>query len=196
MNYYNNKGYQKGIYQLRGHIEDDKNHYIDRIKPIFKLLYNVDISLREMPSTRVFGFQLWSNKLVKFKEKLGLPLGKKTDVFIPKIFLDNNDLKIAVVRGTFDTDGGIQLMKKNDKLYPIVYIATISRNLAEQLLEIFKQLELRATGYSWLSKKGNRKRAYRIMIRGVKMFDKFMEVIKPKNSKHIEKHISFKESFK
>jgi len=56
MNYYNNKGYQKGIYQLRGHFKDDKEHYIKRIKPIFKRLYDFDIRLRDMPSTRVFGF--------------------------------------------------------------------------------------------------------------------------------------------
>lgn len=196
MNFYNNKGYQKGIYQLRGHIEDDRPHYLDRIKPIFKLLYDVDISLRDMPSTRVFGFQLWCNKLVKFKQKLGLPLGKKLDIGIPKIFLENKELKTAVIRGIFDTDGGIQLMKKNNKLYPIVYIVTISKSLNDQLFTIFNELNLRATSYNYLPKKGNRKRTYKINIRGIKMFDKFMEIIQPANQKHINKYLSFKETFK
>ena len=106
MNFYNNKGYQKGIYQLRGHIKEDRNHYINVIKPIFRLLYGIEISLREMPSTRVYGFQIWSNKLVSFKSRLGLPLGKKFNISIPKIFLNDNKLKIAIVRGIFDTDGG------------------------------------------------------------------------------------------
>ena len=196
MNYYNNKGYQKGIYQLRGHIGDDKEHYINRIKPIFRILYDVDISLREMPSTRVFGFQIWSNKLVSFKRKLGLPLGKKLDIKIPTKFLDDEKLKIAVIRGIFDTDGGIQLMRKNNKLYPIVYLVTISKNLNYQLLEMLNILNIRATSYNWLSKKGNRKRAYRISIRGTKMLDKFMEIIKPANPKHVKKYFSFKETFK
>ena len=56
MNYYKNRGKLKGLYQLRGHIGDDRVHYIERIKPVFKQLYNLDVSLREMPSTRVFGF--------------------------------------------------------------------------------------------------------------------------------------------
>jgi hypothetical protein len=87
MNFYNNAGKLKGFYQLRGHIEDDKPHYLIRIKPIFKKLYGIDISLREMPSTRVFGFQIWSNELVKFKESLGLTCGPKLDLIIPESFL-------------------------------------------------------------------------------------------------------------
>ncbi len=117
MNFYKNKGRLKGIYQLRGHIEDDKEHYLIRVKPLFKHLYNINLSLREMPSTRVFGFQIWNDELINFKAKLGLPLGKKFNVAIPPSFLENSDLKIAVIRGIFDTDGGIQLMKKYNKLY-------------------------------------------------------------------------------
>ena len=88
MNIYNHKdGKKRGFYQLRGHIEDDVEHYIERIKPLFKLLYDIDISLRKMPKTRVFGFQLWNCELIKFKQKLGLPLGKKFDITISEIFL-------------------------------------------------------------------------------------------------------------
>jgi DNA-binding transcriptional regulator WhiA len=196
MNYYNKKGYRTGFYQLRGHIEDDRDHYIKRIKPIFKLLYDIDISLRDMPSTRVFGFQIWSNKLTKFKESLGLPLGKKFDIEIPELFFKNENSKTAIIRGIFDTDGGIYLEKKNNKLYPIVYIVTISENLNNQLLDLLNQLNIRATSYNWLTEIGNRKRAYRISIRGVEMFDKFMEIIRPANQKHIDKYVLFKETFK
>src|SRR3989338_7844348 len=87
MNFYKNSGKLRGIYQLRGHIEEDREHYIKRIKPLFKQIYNLDISLRKMPSTRVFGFQVWNDDLVKFKQGLGLTLGKKFDISIPKVFL-------------------------------------------------------------------------------------------------------------
>lgn len=124
MNYYKNNGKLKGIYQLRGHIEDDKEHYLIRIKPLFNSLYNIDISLREMPSTRVFGFQIWNNELIKFKQNLGLPLGKKIGISIPSVFLQNRGLKTAIIRGIFDTDGGIYLEKKNNKFYPRLHIRT------------------------------------------------------------------------
>jgi len=118
MNYYENHGKVKGIYQLRGHIKDYKQHYLIRIAPIFKKLYDIKLNLREMPSTRVFGFQIWNNKLVKFKQKLGLPIGKKFNISIPQIFFKEKELKLSVLRGIFDTDGSINLEKKNNKLYP------------------------------------------------------------------------------
>jgi len=197
MNFYKNKGKLKGIYQLRGHIEDDREHYVKVIKPVFKSIYNIELSLREMPSTRVYGFQIWSNKLVDFKLKLGLPLGKKFDILIPKIFLENEELKISVIRGIFDTDGCIYLEKKNKKLYPRVEITTISMKLAEQILNILRELGFRASIYSWDSvNHPNKKRVYKITTRGIEMFDKFISEICPKNLKHIRKYNFFKESFK
>jgi len=197
MNYYNNKGYTKGIYQLRGHIEDDKEHYENVIKPIFKLLYGLDISLREMPSTRVYGFQIWDDKLVEFKKKLGLPLGKKFDVSIPQIFLTKDEFKIAVVRGIFDTDGCVYLQKKYGKLYPRLEIATISFKLAEQLTYLLNEFGIRTTMYGASnSQEGNRMQSYKVNIRGIEMLDKFFKIIKPANPKHIKKYNLFKESFK
>ena len=196
MNYYNNKGYVKGIYQLRGHIEDDREHYINVIKPIFKFLYDIDISLRLMPSTRVFGFQIWCNKLVGFKKKLGLPLGEKFDILIPKVFLVNDELRKAVIRGVFDTDGCVYLQPKYGKLYPRIEMVTISLRLAKQLLFLLNNLGLRTTMDKLVyNGKENRQQAYRINIRGNEMFDKFMEIIKPANPKHVRKYIFHKENF-
>ncbi|HUS48787.1 MAG TPA: LAGLIDADG family homing endonuclease [Candidatus Paceibacterota bacterium] len=195
MNFYSREGKSRGIYQLRGHIEDDREHYLARIKPLFKKLYDLDISLREMLSTRVFGFQIWNNELVNFKKGLGLPLGKKFDIAIPSVFLENKELTIAVIRGIFDTDGSINLEKKNSKLYPRVYITTICPTLASQLLELFNKLGIRATKYSQLANKEfNRQREYRVTIRGEEMLVKFMKIIKPQNPKHTAKYKKFLDS--
>lgn len=192
MNFYKNRGKMRGFYQLRGHIKDDKEHYEKRIKPIFMKLFGLNISLREMPSTRVFGFQIWDDKLIKFKEEFNLPLGKKLEIVIPKVLLSNNQLKKAVIRGIFDTDGGIYLERKNKKLYPRLYITTISFKLSEQLLGLFKEMGLRATRHSQLyNKEFNRKRSYIITIRGEKMFHAFMKKIDPQNPKHYAKYQQF-----
>jgi len=199
MNYYNRdyNGKLKGIYQLRGHIEDDKEHYIKVIKPLFKSLYEIDVSLREMPSTRVFGFQIWNNELVRFKQNLGLPLGKKSEIVIPEIFLTEEEFKIGIIRGIFDTDGCVYLEKKNNKLYPRLQVTTISERLALQLSDILNLLGIRTTACKdSYSNKGNRKQAYIIYIRGVEMFDKFVQTIKPRNPKHLRKYNFFKENFK
>ena len=194
MNFYSNHGIKKGIYQLRGHIEDDRLHYLNRIKPLFKLLYGLDISLREMPSTRVFGFQIWNNELVKFKEGLGLPLGKKLDVQIPNALLNNDQLKAAVVRGIFDTDGTVYLQKRYGKLYPRLEISTISLKLAEQLCTALNQLGLRATFNTLNKVRGNRLVSYKVNVRGVEMLHNFMKIISPKNPKHLLKYSRFRQS--
>ena len=192
MNFYKNRGKTRGLYQLRGHIEDDKEHYEKRIKPLFDKLFNLKISIRDMPSTRVVGFQIWNDDLINFKKGLGLPLGHKYNIEIPKILLSKDMLKKAVIRGIFDTDGGIYLQRKNNSLYPRVYITTISLELSEQLLKLFDKFGLRATRYSQLyNKKFDRKRSYIITIRGVEMFHRFMKKISPKNPKHIKKYHDF-----
>ena len=195
MNFYNNRKKLTGLYQLRGHIEDDKEHYMKRIKPLFEGLFDVNLSIREMPSTRVVGFQIWNTDLVNFKRKLGLPLGNKGEISIPQSLLKKGCLKKSVIRGIFDTDGGIYLERKNHKLYPRAYITTTSFRLSEQLLKLFEEMNLRATRHSQLYKSiFNRKRSYVVTIRGVKMFHKFMKKINPKNPKHIEKYKKFLES--
>ena len=191
MNFYNNRGKLRGFYQLRGHIEDDKEHYEKRIRPLFEKLFGVKLSIREMPSTRVVGFQVWNNDLVNFKKKFGLPLGRKDYIEIPKEFLKSSKLKKAVLRGIFDTDGGIYLEPKNHKLYPRIYITTISKELSEQLLTLFRNMGLRATKHLWDPKRGKRKIEYNITIRGVEMFHKFIREISPKNPKHIRKYQKF-----
>jgi len=192
MNFYKNRGKSRGFYQLRGHIEDDEDHYEERIKPLFDKLFGLKINIRKMPSTRVIGFQIWNDKLVNFKKNLGLPLGYKYEVPIPKVFLSKDNLKKAVIRGIFDTDGGVYLERKNNKLYPRLSIITISFKLSEQLLELFSGMGFRATRYSQLYNRDfNRKRSYIITIRGVEMFHKFMKEISPKNPKHIKKYQKF-----
>lgn len=97
---------------------------------LYLKLYNLKISLREMKNDGVYGFQIWSNALVNFKNKiLGLPLGKKLNIKIPDIFM--NKFSVDVVRGVFDTDGCLYLEKKNNKLYPRIQITNISEILIE-----------------------------------------------------------------
>jgi intein/homing endonuclease len=118
MNFYNLGEKQKGFYQLRGHTENDKEHYEKRIKPLFEKTYNHKIKIRNMPSTRVIGFQIWNDELINFKKDLGLHLGEKFEIEIPRIFLSKKELKKSVLRGIFDIDGGIYLKRKKWEIIP------------------------------------------------------------------------------
>lgn len=190
MNYYRNRSGIQGFYQLRGHINDDRDHYINYIKQAYQELYGIDISLRTMPSTGVFGFQKWGDNLLEFKRKLGLPLGKKWAVFIPPLFLKNNFLIVAVIRGIFDTDGCVYIEDKRGRPYPRLEMKTLSEKLAHQLFVLLNALGLRTTQYLQRAypESGVPNPEWVIVIRGHDTVQKFFDVIKPKNRKHIDKY--------
>jgi intein/homing endonuclease len=184
MNYYNNKG----LYQLRGHIIDDQEHYQLRIKWIYKKLFNIDLNLRKMPSCGVYGFQIWSNELVKFKEEfLGLPLGKKIEFGIPKEIIDNLGFSKSFLRGYFDTDGCLYLENKNGKPYPRVEMSTISQTFACQLNETLTKLGFKSSYYIEKRGKYGWQDLHRFIVRGDNMTKKWFDEIKPKNPKHNKK---------
>ena len=192
MNYYKKRNLTKGLYQLRGHIKDDVIHYDIRIKTIFKSLYNLDINCHEQKSTGIYGFQIWDDSLINFKNKiLNLPLGKKGEIKIPDVFLKESNLSKSVIRGIFDTDGCLYLEKRNGKLYPRIKISTTSVILSNQLKNEINKLGLRATKYTTKRNNVNWKPLQNIEIRGSKQTDKWFKIISPKNPKFIEKYQYF-----
>jgi len=184
MNYYGGRGF----YQLRGHISDDRPHYEIRIKPLYKKLFNIDVSLRAMPSSGVYGFQIWSNDLVNYKSQvLNLPLGKKWDFTIPKEIFNDDKLSKNFLRGYYDTDGCLYLETKRGKLYPRVEFSSISETFTKQLTVILTRLGFKFYYYKLDRKNLGWEDIYRIIIRGKPMAWKWFTEINPKNPKHIKK---------
>jgi intein/homing endonuclease len=184
MNYYKNKG----LYQLRGHINDDKKHYLLRITTIYKKLFNLTLNLREMPSCGVYGFQIWSDELVHYKSKiLKLPLGKKIDFLIPSQIINNEELYKHFLRGYFDTDGCLYIENKKGKPYPRIEFSTISPKFTEQLKKILKTLKFKFSLYKEKRKKYGWSDIYRFRINGYKQTEKWFSEIKPANPKHRNK---------
>jgi len=184
MNYYNGKG----LYQLRGHMEDDKSHYSSRIQPLYKKLFDIDVNLRDMPSTGVHGFQIWSNDLVNFKKNiLGLPLGPKHDFLIPNIIIENDEFSKSFLRGYFDTDGCLYLENKRGKLYPRIEMVSISEKFIKQLENIILRLGFRVTYEKRDDLVRHKFAIHKLSIRGNEMTKKWFLEIKPNNSKHVNK---------
>ena len=178
MNYYNNKG----LYQLRGHIIDDQEHYQLRIKWIYKKLFNIDLNLRKMPSCGVYGFQIWSNELVKFKEEfLGLPLGKKIEFGIPKEIIDNLGFSKSFLRGYFDTDGCVVRTNNNGTIYPRLEMKISPSPMQEQFIAILKDMSFNFGVYD--IGKGK----VRIQINGKKGLKQWSDMIGFSNKKHKDK---------
>jgi len=189
LNYY--KG--KGFYQLRGHLLEDKDHYLTRIKPLYERLFGIKVNIRDMKSTGVCGFQVWNNKLADYKDRiLNLPLGRKVNFVIPERILKSKTLSKSFLRGYFDTDGCFYLEKKRHKLYPRVEMASVSKDFIEQVTTMLRSLGFNFSSYVEIRKHQNWNNLNRIIIRGEKMTDKWFSEINPANSKHWKKYQRYK----
>jgi hypothetical protein len=186
MNFYKNSG----LYSLRGHKTDDEKYYRYHIKSLFKKLYDADIKLRTWPD--VFGFQLCSNELVKFKhEFLGLPLGPKGEITIPKVIMKNDEFAKACLRGIFDTDGNIYFEKKKNGPYPRIHLCTTSRKLGAQLEELIRRFGFTSISV-WEIKPNERwMPTIRICVRGNENFRKWFKTIGTSNPKNMAKFNSY-----
>lgn len=187
MNIYG-KGY---LYSLEGHYHDDKEYYQNYIAPLMKELYNLDVRLRERRSAGVYGFQIGSKGLILFKKSLGLPLGSKKEIEIPKVILNSNkEILSSFIRGFFDTDGGIYLEKKNKKLYPRIQITNYSDKIMIQLKEILGKMFM----FNLCLYRDTNTKTYRLIIRGENNFEKWMNLIGTNNPKNILKYKKWKDS--
>ena len=152
--------------------------YMRYLFQLYKKLYNLDLKLMVLPS--VVGFEIYSKALCEFKNKvLGLPYGEKIHrIKVPKSILDtkNKEVYYALLRGLFDTDGCICIVKRNNKDYPIISLCIKSKKLILQVNDILKRL-----GYIPFHNKQS------IVLSGIVMFKKWVREIGSNNPKNIKK---------
>lgn len=177
----------KGFYQLRGHFEDDKPHYEKRIGPFFRSLFGVSPSMRLMRGTGVYGFQVWSDELVRFKKELGLPLGRKKDFRIPQAIHEKQEWQRAFVRGFFDTDGCLYVQDKRGKPYPRIEMGTVCEVFAEELRSVLVSLGFRPTFFRERRDKQGWQDFWRLRMNGFEEMEKWFRDIKPMNPKFRKK---------
>ena len=194
MGFYKNKEKTRGSYALRGHIIDDFLHYQNRICPVYFKLFSFKPSLRKMSSTGVCGFPVWSDNLVNFKKKLGLPLGPKLYATIPPFLLRNKKLYSSFLRGLFDTDGNLYLENKRNKIYPRIHISSVSQDMLRQAHFMALRLGLRSTVYlqrvtnpSWNDK-------LILSVRGHEQIRKWFDIVSSNNPKHLLKYVHYQKT--
>ncbi len=155
-----------------------EEEYMKYLFKLYKNLYNLDLKMMRLPS--VVGFEIYSKALCEFKNKvLGLPYGEKVHrIELPKAVLDtrNKEIYYALIRGLFDTDGCICIVKRNNKDYPVIALSIKSEKLILQVSEILKKL-----GYLPFHNKNS------VALNGVVMFNKWAKEIGSSNSKNFDK---------
>lgn len=115
--------------------------------------------------------------MCEFKNKtLGLPYGEKVErIEIPKAIPDmkNKEIYRACIRGIFNTDGFVHIVKKG---YQIISITIKSRKLIGQLADMLKKIGFIPAVHQWT-----------INLNGPTMVKKWLKEIGSNNSKNINK---------
>ncbi len=177
-----------------GNPKDEKEFYLQVVIPLLSRLFNIKI-VPKVCSDGTIRIRIGSKGISTFLVNLiGLPTGKKYDSLkIPKLFLNNEKLKISFIRGVFDTDGCI-CFKKDGKPYPHYPVITLSSKSYKFIKEISDELKIlgfRARTYSYKVKDYRFKLGYnltnRIELHGVYNFILWNNFIKFSSPKHLDK---------
>ncbi len=114
------KGTDQLRFQLRGDAVADRAHYEQFIIPLCNELIGVPLlgrNVRTVFDKKLNGFRVTveSTRIREFFTTLEVPIGPKRELPIPEWIKADPRFSIAIVRGFFDTDGGICYRRNNQK---------------------------------------------------------------------------------
>lgn len=188
----------KNEYSLKvvGNPKDEKEFYHQVIGPKFKNIFGVFPRMKYHDTGETYGFSVYSKTIYNYLVNvIGLPSGVKySSLRIPEIFLDDERMIIAFVRGVFDTDGCICFKKGSRKQhdYPNISVASKSEEFVNKIA-----IYLRKTGlifpppYEYMQTDirvfNGHTITYRLEINGHKNLALWMDKIGFYSPKHLEK---------
>lgn len=170
------------VLEVRGS-SDEFDYYTTKVKPLFSELFGQELKVikRNYSGGFCYGIRKCGVEVKRiFCGRLGFPIGKKSRIVrIPSEVLRSkrHGLKAAFIRGLFDTDGSVYLRNARARKYfhPVAEVSSVSPVMREQLKLLFRELGFNA----WIEKEG------KVRLGGWSTVQRFFEVVKPNNPKHI-----------
>lgn len=184
------KNYLKYAYHIAGSY-DDEQYFKKFLIPLMEKLYNIRSHFYKSKNEKSITLSYQSKGLLYFKGSLGMPLGKKLNIAIPKIISDS-DLKLHFIRGLFDTDGCLTFLKRHRKIhyYPRIDICSNSSRLIKQVSRILEKNEfVLTTTYDEIRNAGNGTlcKTSRLFLNGQENLFRWMKKIGTSNPKNRNK---------
>ncbi len=117
---------------------DEEDYCLNYVMPLIYKLYSLKPSVYRNKGNNTINLYYKSKKLLNFKKSLGIPVGKKDNLKIPKCVLES-DYIFDFIRGLFDTDGCLHFQKKHKKVhyYPRLDISSKCQGLISQINAVF-----------------------------------------------------------
>lgn len=185
------------VMQYTGDAVNELHFYKTVLKPLLFKLYGIDKEIGfKMNNTCIIYTRF--KDLALFKKNIGLPIGKKVNIKIPK-FISTKELKINFIRGLFDTDASLSFQKKHKKInyYPVIHYTSSDKKLIIEVTNILKKLGIKFCTYFdeiIKDKRVNIKDSiiHNIYIYGKERLENWMDKIGFYSSKHLTKYLIWK----
>ena len=188
------------VWELRGDLKE-KRHYKNYIVPLINNIFGINVKskFRSGGKNGVWGIQTCNKIIIETLIHYGFNPGTKTyTVKVPDyIFNSSLEIKRAFVRGLFDTDGCLNLMKINnrkEKDYPRILFSSASKDLRDSVKDLLSQMKFES--YIWNYKNNYNKNEYRLCLSGKEKLLRWERNIKPKNPKFLKKISEWKNKTK
>jgi len=186
MNVYLNKSNGKKVYLIKisGDPIEDKPYYDFWVKPLIFSGYGKEVKPKLLKWNE-YGVRFNSRDIILFKHKLGLPLGEKKNMKIPKEIKENEEFLKRFLRGVFDTDGSITFIREADRIptIPEILLSSPDRVFVSEISNALSKL-----GFDFSQGKG---KVSRIAIQGEEGVSLFLKEIGLRNLKHLSKWLIY-----
>tara|TARA_Y100000310_G_C20701809_1_gene830651 strand:- start:5198 stop:5929 length:732 start_codon:yes stop_codon:yes gene_type:complete len=194
MNKYIHKQTTRWVYTFSSHKNDDKK-YIDYVLKLMEDLYAKSPYI--YTKNNCINLIYCSKEIVVFKKNLGLPMGKKINIIIPKWIFKEKEFIKKCVRGIVDTDGSLRFRKPfKSKIhsYPSLKVSNNSEPLIQQINNIFLDFGLTPSINIEGIKIRRPNKLYNVNLNGVKNLEKYIKIFGFSNYKHFKKYLFWKKN--
>ena len=175
------------VWELRGSLKE-KEYYYNTVKPLLETIFQIKFEpkFRSGGKNGCFGIQTSKKEVTNLFLDYGFKPGRKTHTArIPDyINKSSSEIKLAFLRGLFDTDGCIRFDRINEQklhTYPRIELGFASKGLRDDLLRLMNDLEFRC--FVW-----NSTNDYKICLGGKGQVVKWFNEVRPNNKKHLNKY--------
>ncbi len=118
---------KKYRFSYSGDSRMDLDYFVNVLIPRKKKLFNLNVNYRKDPRSNSIEARFPSKKLLKFYAYLGLPIGKKKNLRVPKCIRDSGkEIQKAFLRGVADSDFSLTMKNRPNGLYPVLQLTSIS----------------------------------------------------------------------
>lgn len=178
-------GTHTGQVQLTGDATLDREYYLNYIIPLCNDLFSYTPRIYIQKNT--MRARIYSTALKRYLSTyLQFPIGEKSHtITIPELIMNGPDeCRKAVLRGMFDTDGGLFFDQRPtyDKPYVRIGYTSVSRRLISQASDLLSAYEI-PHGVSHRRDRGS----WRIQINGEENVKRFVRTIGFSNPRHKKK---------